>query len=158
MYPKEDNKSVSASATLNDFCNDVGTPEKLKSNRAPEFCVRDSEFLKNARKGGIDLTYSEPKQKSQIWKVDHEIKEMKKRWHSKMQSRSIPKWLWDFGLKYVAKITQLLPRNLLQGRTGFEQVTGKTPYISEYCDFFYDLVWYHTGVHPSISEENRELG
>ena len=33
------------------------------------------------------------------------------------------------------------------------------PDISEYCDFdFYDLVWYHTGVHPSISEENRELG
>ena len=76
-----------------------------------------------------------------------------------MQSRSIPKWLWDFGLKYVTKITQLLPQNLLQERTGFDQVTGKTPYISEYCDFdFYDLVWYHAGVHPSISKENREMG
>ena len=42
---------------------------------------------------------------------------------------------------------------------GYEQVTGKTPDISEFLDFsFYDLVWYHPGVHPSISEDNRVLG
>ena len=54
---------------------------------------------------------------------------------------------------------QFIPRNSLQGRTGYEEVTGKTPDISEYCDFdFYDLVWYHSGVHPSISQGNIELG
>ena len=54
---------------------------------------------------------------------------------------------------------QFIPRNSLQGRTGYEEVTGKTPDISEYCDFdFYDLVWYHSGVHPSISDDNREMG
>ena len=38
-------------------------------------------------------------------------------------------------------------------------MTGKTPDISEFLDFnFYDLVLYHPGVHPSISEENRVLG
>jgi hypothetical protein len=40
-----------------------------------------------------------------------------------------------------------------------EEVTGKIPHISEYCDFdFYDLVWYFPGVHPSISQDNRALG
>jgi hypothetical protein len=30
------------------------------------------------------------------------------------------------------------------GRTGYEQITGKTPDISEWLDFdFYDWVWYH---------------
>ena len=33
------------------------------------------------------------------------------------------------------------------------------PDISKYRDVdFYHLVWYHAGVHPSISKENRELG
>ena len=52
--------------TLREFCSDVGIPEKLKSDRAPEFCGRDSEFLRNARSKGIDLTYSEPERKNQI--------------------------------------------------------------------------------------------
>ena len=108
VYPKEDNKSISANVTLNDFCQDVGTPEKLKSDRAPEFCGRDSAFLKNAKKKGIDLTYSEPERKNQIYKVDHEIRELKRRWHEKMSKKRVPRRLWDFGLKYSAKIMQLL--------------------------------------------------
>ena len=55
-----------ASTTLNDICSNVRTPEKLKSDRAPEFCGQDSAFLKNANKRGIDLTYSEPERKNQI--------------------------------------------------------------------------------------------
>ena len=39
-----------------------------------------------------------------------------------------------------------------------EHVTVKTPEITEYCDFdFYDLVWYHTGLHPNFNDENRTL-
>ncbi len=54
---------------------------------------------------------------------------------------------------------QFLPHEALRGRTGYEQVTGKTPDISKFLDFdFYDLVWYHPGVHPSISEDNQVLG
>ena len=37
-------------------------------------------------------------------------------------------------------------------------ITGKTPDISEYCDFnFYDLVWYWRAPHPSMAEHDREL-
>ena len=40
-----------------------------------------------------------------------------------------------------------------------ENVTGKTPDISEYCDLdFCDLVWYHPGLHPNFNDENRTLG
>ena len=65
-YPMEDHTNVSANTTLNDFCNAVGIPEELKSDRASEFCGRESAFLKTARKEGIDLTYNEPERKHQI--------------------------------------------------------------------------------------------
>ena len=39
-----------------------------------------------------------------------------------------------------------------------EHVTGKTPNISEYCDFyFYELVWYHPGIYPNFNDGNRAL-
>ena len=39
-----------------------------------------------------------------------------------------------------------------------EHVTGKTPNISEYCDFyFYDLVWYHPGIYTNFNDGNRGL-
>ena len=40
-----------------------------------------------------------------------------------------------------------------------EHITGKKPNIYEYCDFgFYDLFWYHPGLHPNFNDENRTLG
>ena len=43
--------------------------------------------------------------------------------------------------------------------TTLDHVTANTPYISEYYDFdFYDLVWYHPGLHPNFNDENRTLG
>lgn len=159
VYPKESNTAGHAYASLNDFCADVGIPEKLKSDRAPEFCGRESAFLKSAQKRGIELTYSEPDRKNQIYKVDLEIRELKKRWHQKKISKRVPERVWDFGLKHAAEILQIIPRNSLDGRTGREAVTGKTPDISEYCDFdFWDLIWYFPGVHPSIAQDNRVLG
>ena len=38
-----------------------------------------------------------------------------------------------------------------EGRTGFEEVTGTTPNISEYCDFkFNNLVWFRP--HGKLNE------
>jgi hypothetical protein len=52
---------------------------------------------------------------------------------------------------------QFIPRGHNE-RTGYEMITGKTPDISEYCDFnFYDLVWYWRAPHPSMAEHDREL-
>ena len=42
--------------SLNDFFNDVGIPEKLKSDRPPYLCGWNYEFLKSAKQKGIDMT------------------------------------------------------------------------------------------------------
>ena len=43
-------------------------------------------------------------------------------------------------------------------RTGYELITGKTPDISEYCDFeFYDGVWYWPHARPPLTKKHREL-
>jgi len=70
-----------------------------------------------AKRKGIDLSYAEPEQNNQIWKADLEIRELKKRWHSKMRTKNVSKRLWDFGTKHAAKIMQLLPRNAWHERT-----------------------------------------
>ena len=159
VYPSESNHQIPANVSLNDFCNDVGIPEKLASDRAPELYGRNTAFLANAKSKGIDLTYAEPERNNQIWRVDLEIRELNRRTHNKMVSKGVPKCLWDFGLKYSAKLMQMLQRNNLKGRTTYEHATGKTPDISEYIDFdFHDLVWYYPGVHLSISKDNRTIG
>ena len=157
-YPTEDNKSPKAKISLNEFCQDVGVPEKLKSDRAKEFCGRGSDFLKTAQGKGIDLTYAEPERKNEIAPVDLEIREIRKLTHQKMVANNIPERLWDFTLMHSTKVRQFLPRDKLGGRTPFESVTGKTPDISEFLDFdMYDMVWYFPGAHPSIDSQNRAL-
>ena len=157
-YPTEDNKAAKANATLIEFCQDVGVPEKMKSDRAGEFCGRNSEFLKTAKSKGIDLTYAEAERKNQIAPVDLEIREIRKLTHQKMVSKNIPERLWDFTFRHSTKVRQFLPREKLGGRTPYESITGKTPDISEYLDFdMYDTVWYFPGAHPSLDTENRAL-
>ena len=82
-----------------------------------------------------------------------------KRTNNKMKAINTPRMLWDFLLVDQAKIRQFLPWGKLRFRTAMEHVTGKILDISEYCDFdFYDLVWYHPGLHPNFNDENRTLG
>ena len=118
-----------------------------------------TDFTKLVKKRHINMTYAEPERKNQITRVDCEIRDLKRRWHDKMRKKNAPERLWDYGLIHTSKIMQILPRSQLRDRTALEAVTGKTPDISEFCDFdFYDLVWYHTGVHPSVGKQNREIG
>jgi hypothetical protein len=156
-YPTESRSDVSF--TLNTFCDDVGTPKRLKSDRAPELVGRNTPFLKLARKRHIDLTYAEPERVNQIHKVDLEMRELKKRCRSKMIHTNAPKRVWDFALVHTAKLMQFVPRPTLNNRTGYEEVTGTTPDISEFLDFdFWDLVWYWPAKHPSLDANDRKLG
>ncbi len=79
VYPCKSYGQVSANATLNEFCSDIGTPEMLKSGQAPELCGRSSLFLKNAKEKRIDTSYTEHEWKDQIWKVNTEIRELRNR-------------------------------------------------------------------------------
>ena len=73
--------------SLNDLCNNIGIPEKLKSDKAPEFWWRNYEFLKSAKQKGIYLTYTEPERKNQIAPIDVYIRELRKRTHKKNESK-----------------------------------------------------------------------
>ena len=71
----------------------------------------------------------------------------------------MPNQPWEFGIKHQTEAIQFSSRGRLNKSTASKAVTGKTPDISEYLDFdFYNLVWYFTGVHPSISGNNCLLG
>ena len=105
------------------------------------------------------MTCAKPERKNQIAPIDVEIREPRKRTHDKMKSTNTPRMLWDYCLVHKSRIRQFLNQDKLRGRNAMEHVTGKTPDISKYFDFdFYDLVWYHPGLHPEFNDENRTLG
>ena len=63
-----------------------------------------------------------------------------------MLKKKVPRWLWDYGVKWVCKVMQHTASTSrdLSGQTALEQLTGETPKISEYLDFtFYDWCWYN---------------
>ena len=119
---------------------------------------RNTDFYKYAKKRHINLTYEEPYRKNQIWPVDLEMRELKKHVRNKMVRRNVPGRAWDFAFTHMSKIMQFIPRPSLRGQTGYEEVTGKTPDISEYLDFqWYETIWYldHDANFP---EDKRKLG
>ena len=74
VYLSEFKQKVTENMSLNDFCNNVGVSEKIKSDRAPELCRRNSEFLKYAKQKEIYLTYAEPERKNQIAPIGVDIR------------------------------------------------------------------------------------
>lgn len=109
------------------------------------------------RKYGIHVTYSEAYQHYQLQQVDVSIRDLNKQWRHKMVECGIPRRLWCYGLQHQAKMMQFIPWGH-NDRMGYEQIIGRTPDISEYCDFdFYDLVWYWRSPRPSLAEHDREL-
>jgi len=91
VYPKESHTHTSAAEALDEFIQDVGIPVNLRTDMASEFTGRNSEFVKLARKWSIRLTYQEAGQSNQLWYVDLEIRELKKRWHQIMVHKQIHK-------------------------------------------------------------------
>ena len=88
VYPSESNQQVPANMSLNDFCNDVGITNNIKSDRAPEFCGRNSELILSDKQKIIDLTYAEPERRNQIAPVDVEIRELSNSTHKKLKQRT----------------------------------------------------------------------
>ncbi|KAL7484489.1 hypothetical protein ACHAW6_010126 [Cyclotella cf. meneghiniana] len=143
--------------TLSTLCDDIGLPDRLKSDSAPELVGKGTDFYKLACKRHIDLTHAELK--NQISLVDMEIRELQKRTHSKMLRRNVPSRMWDYALVHTTEVMQFIPLQRLQGQTGYEEVTGQMPDISKYLDFdFWDLVWYWDTVHPNIDQDDQKLG
>ena len=100
---------MQAEETLRDLCEDIGIPKNHKNDRAPEFCGRESSYLKLAKGKRINLTYAEPENYNEIYNFKFSIRDIRKRWHHKMVSKNCPRRVWDFGLKYAAKVIQMIP-------------------------------------------------
>ena len=60
VYPKDKHTHQRAGESLSTLIEDFGVPEMLKTDRAPEFCGNNSDFVNLAKKQRIKLTYAEP--------------------------------------------------------------------------------------------------
>jgi hypothetical protein len=151
-----DSKAKVAQA-LTEFADDVGIPDSLLSDGAPEIVGPRTDFMKEVNRLKIRLKRSEAGRSNQNYAAEREIGELKKRWRNRMLKRKVPPRLWDYGLIYESNILNRIPRGQQQ-RTGIEIVTGETPDISEWIDFeFYDRVWYYDQKKIEIDGNGRRL-
>jgi len=151
-----DSKSKVAQA-LTEFADDVGIPDSLLSDGAPEVIGPKTDFMKEVNRLKIRLKRSEAGRSNQNYAAEREIGELKKRWRNRMLKRKVPPRLWDYGLVYETNILNRIPRGQQQ-RTGIELITGETPDISEWLDFeLYDRVWYYDQKKIEIDGSGRRL-
>jgi hypothetical protein len=151
-----DSKAKVAQA-LTEFADDVGIPDSLLSDGAPEIVGPRTDFMKEVNRLKIRLKRSEVGRSNQNYAAEREIGELKKRSRNRMLKRKVPPRLWDYGLIYESNILNRIPRGQQQ-RTGIEIITGETPDISEWIDFeFYDRVWYYDQKKIEIDGSGRRL-
>jgi hypothetical protein len=115
---------------LTDFTDDVGIPDSLMTDGAPEIIGLGTEFMKEVSQLKIRMRRSEVGRSNQNHAAEREIGELKKCWRSRMLKKKVPTRLWDYGLVYESSILKRIPRGSQQ-RTGLEMETGQTPDISE---------------------------
>ena len=90
----------------------------------------------------MKLQNSEQERNNQNHAAEREIGFLANNWRRQMTKKVIPKRLWDFGIFYESELLSILSRGK-ETRTRYEDVTGQTPEIGEYFDFyFYNIVWY----------------
>ena len=125
-----------AGDTLKEFIANYGVPNKIIMVGAGEQTDKRSTFMEQVQKHHIDYHATEPEQYNQL-RVEGVIREIRKKRFRKMTKKYVPKWLWDYGLRWVVEIMQRTASDTgtLHGRTGLEKVTGETPEISEYIGF-----------------------
>jgi hypothetical protein len=151
-----DSKSKVAQA-LTEFADNVGIPDSLLSDGAPEGIGPKTDFMKEVNRLKIRLRRSEAGRSNQNYAAERENGELKKRWRNRMLKRKVPPRLWDYGLVYKTNILNRIPRGQQQ-RTGIELITGETPDISEGLDFeFNDRVWYYNQKKIEIDGSGRRL-
>ena len=84
------------------------------------------------RKNGVKGKPEEPHWPNQN-PAEGIMRELKRKWYKLMFETNIPRRLWCYGLKHVAKIMQVTASNSrsLNGRIPLEVLMGETPDISE---------------------------
>ena len=90
----------------------------------PEFCGWESSYLKIDKGKQINLSYADPERSSEIYNVYIETRELKKRQHHKMESKSFPRRVWDSVINHAVNVIHMIPPEKLNGRNTIEAVTG----------------------------------
>jgi hypothetical protein len=134
-----------AAESLIDFTDDVGILETLVMDGATEFTGKHTDFIKQARQMRIKLDTAEQGRKNQNHAVEWEIGFLLKCWKLWMQKKNVYSWLWDYSLVYEGKLLTRMSRGN-DGRSGYEQVNGKTPDISKWGLTLNFMILYGGGI------------
>jgi predicted ATPase len=76
VYPTASQQQVAE--TLKGFVDDVGIPEMLWADQAPEMVGSNTDFQKEIRRIRTKMTFSEPGRSSQNHYAELEIRELKR--------------------------------------------------------------------------------
>jgi len=124
--------------TLLGFIRDVGIPSEIVSDYAKE--TMGAKFKTVGDDHQIPRNVTEPYSPWQN-RAESEVKRAVRR---VMQRANSPQRLWDYCAVHQAELHCLTATDLyhLHGRTPYEIVTGNTPDISEYCQY-----WWYEPIH-----------
>ena len=148
---------LEAGDTLRRYKENFGIPDRLRTDQAPEIMGKNTEFQPQAKRLHIDLTHTELERSNQNHGAEIEIGEFQKSFRQKMVRKQDPKRVWVYGLVHQAGVPNQISRGKT-GRTGIEELTGKTPDISESIDFdFYGQVWWLDKNHLATTDDNITL-
>lgn len=158
VYPMESKEQQNVGDTLTLLVQEIGVPQSLHVDNAPEMVGRKTPFFRRARREGIDLTTIEPKTPNENY-GELLVKRVKHLTAELMHKRNVPLRFWCYAMEYASEIATLMVPGMYRnrGRSGHEITIGSTPDLSEYVEFgFYDYCWYWDS--PQFPDEKRALG
>jgi hypothetical protein len=136
------------------YCSTIGIPKPIITDNAGEETGQDWERVR--KKHLIQQRLTEPYFPWQN-KAEREIQELKKHYRRLMHRNRCPEVFWENGISFTAQICERMSRDICEGQSPLELLTGDTPDISKYLDFdFYSWVKFHDLHHGKGSE--NELG
>jgi hypothetical protein len=81
VYPVS--STAKAGEALSEFVKDIGVPTDIRTDLATYFTGRDTDFVKETKRLHIRVTYAEKGRHIQNHVAEREIRDLKRRWHSK---------------------------------------------------------------------------
>jgi len=92
-----------AGQALEHFVSDVGIPNEMVVDNAPELTGTQSGFYRTCRQYKIKQRQTEPYTPRQN-RAEAGIRELKRKWRLKMRQQEVPRRLWDYGLVWASEI------------------------------------------------------
>lgn len=159
FYPMQKKSEVGEKLDL--FVDEVGIPETLLTDNAPEFVGHNSRFEQRSRYYNISRRFTEPYSPWQN-RAEIEVKELKKATRRRIRKTGAHPRLWNYAGIWSSEVRCLTahPNPRLKGRTPWERVHGDTPDISQYLEFdWYDKCFYlDRGDSAEDNIENNRCG